>query len=282
MKVALLGLAVVVASGLASGRAHASSGEEPAAAAATSGVEVKVEDSFTDVETTRRWVEERAARALEELEPKLAAEDLVRIVVKGGAFEYRVSLVLLRRGKPLAAEQQPSEIACACSSDEMLETVATAIEAGARTLAEAAKREREEEEAAAAAAERQRQEDERKRQEDERKRQDAARTARYRSSSLGRAGVGIAGVGGLVVITGAIVSAQGKQSMSNSYSLARDYSSSGYALIGVGSGVVTGGLTMLIIDVVRCRRSPNRCGTPATAWASPDPRLTSKPARGSW
>lgn len=250
MKLALLGLAVAAGVGLASGRAHASSGEEPAAAAATGGIEVKVEDSFTDVETTRRWVEERAARALEELEPKLAAEDLVRIVVKGGAFEYRISLVLLRRGKPLTAEQQPSEIACACSSDEMLETVATAIEAGAHALGKEAERERE----AELAAKRLRRAEEQRQQE--------MQQATMKKRRIGRLGVGgaITSATGVGAIAGGIImmvmppQVIGEPDTAWATRHTRNYRPPGFAVTSVGVLLLSAGITMMALDPSRCPR----------------------------
>lgn len=271
---------------LASGQAWAATrvgpvASSPATTSATKGgVEVTVDSSVTNSATTRSWVEERAARALGALEHPLTPGDLIRIDVGGGPFDYRIAFTLLRQGVALSANDQPEEIACACGSDEMLETVAKSIEAGARTLAEATKREREE---AAAAAERQRREEELQRQEAERKRQEAERTAGYRPSKLGRGGIGLIGVGGLVVITGGIIAAQGAQPASSAYaySFRRDYSSPGRAVIGVGAAVVTAGITMLVVDAVRCRRSSNRCGTAAGAWMSRDAHLASKASRGA-
>ncbi len=270
--VGLLGLGLVVGPGVASGSVRASTRAEPTAAARTEGIEVKVEESFTNAETTRSWIEERAARTLEQLEPGIAEGDLIRILVRGGAFDYRISLELWRQGQALAAEHQPSEIACACGSDEMLEVVAKAIEAGARGLDEAAKREREE------TAERQRREDER--QEAERKQQDAQRTAGYRPSRVGRAGIGITSVGGLAVLTGGLIAGQGTQPVEGRSSLERHWSSPGYAVIGTGVAVVTAGVTMLVVDIVRCRRNPMRCGVPATARGIRDEYWASRPNGG--
>lgn len=267
---------------LASGQAWAATRAGPVASSTSAtkgGVEVTVDSSVTNSATTRTWVEERAARALGALEPPLTPGDLIRIDVGGGPFDYRIALMLLRQGVALSAEDQPEEIACACGSDEMLETVAKAIEAGAHTLAEATKREREE----AAAAEQQRREEELQRKEAERKRQEVERTAGYRPSKLGRGGIGLIGVGVLVVITGGIIAAQGTQPVSGAYaySLRRDYSSPGRAVIGAGAAVVTAGITMLVVDRVRCQRSPNRCGTAAGAWMSRDAHLASKARRGA-
>jgi len=256
----LLALALVVGLGLASGRAWAHAPEEPAAAATTNGVEVTVEASFTNGATVLGWIEERAARTLEALEPKLADGDRIRIIVRGGAYDYRISLELLRRGTVLPAAHQPSEIACACSSDEMLDTVAKGIEAAVRTLDELAKQERAE---AEAAAERRRREEEQRRQEAERKRQEAERAAGYRPSKLGRTGIGIFGLGGLVVVTGGIIAARPPQTQNDRGSL-------GYGVLATGVAAAVSGLTVLLVDVVRCRRNPSRCGDSPTSWMTRD------------
>jgi hypothetical protein len=274
--VAFLGLGLA-GLGLTSGQAWAAIRAEPVAAPTTEGIEVKVEESFTNAATIRGWIEERASRTREQLEPKLAEGDLVRIVVRGGAFDYHISLELLREGKALAAEHQPSEIACACSSDEMLETVAKAVEAGVRTLDESAKREREE---AEAAAERQRRADEQRRLEAERKHQEAERGAGYRPSKLGRTGIGILGVGGLVVVTGGIIAARPPQPLEYTPSLVRDWSPLGYAVLGTGAAAVATGLTMLVVDVVRCRRDPVRCRNPVMSWITRPALIAAPGSRG--
>lgn len=236
---------------------------EPSTAATGSaaGIEVEVDASITNADAVRGWVEERAARAVRELERRLDAEDVIRIVVQGGAYDYRISLLLLRHGSALAPDRQPEEIACACGSDQMLETVAAAITAGARTLGEVADREREE-------VARQQEEEELRQQETERQRRTADGTTRYRPSPVGRAGIGVLGAGGVLATSGIVMALQPPQLVNGLQVVVRDWSSPGYTVLGIGAAAMVGGLTVLLVDVVRCRRDRSRCRAPTMAWAT--------------
>lgn len=270
----MLGAALVLASGTAWGSSREGlvvSG--PATASAPSGgVEVVVDAAVTNAATTRGWIEERAARALAALEPPLAAGDLVRIEVRGGPFDYRISLALLRNGAAIPAEDQPGELECACSSDEMLEAVAAAIEDAARKLAEVAERERK---AAEEEAQRRREaeEEEARRREDERKRREAELAAGYRPSKLGYAGVGTLLTGTAFTIGGIVMMRQRPQLVNQWQAHERDWTIPGRTLLGIGVTAMTTGLTILIVDAVRCRRDRSRCGPTTTAWM---------PAHGRW
>lgn len=282
----IMGAVLLAGLVLLSGQAWASVGvgvgSPPASTSAPNGgVEVKVDDSVTNAATTRGWVEERAARALGELERPLAPGDLVRITVGGGPFDYRISLLLLRRGGALAAEDQPDEIACGCGSDEMLEAVATAITAAARTLDGVAEREREA--AAAADAQRRREEqEEQQRRAAELERQAEEREARHRASQLKHAGIGTFVAGGALTIGGIVMMRQPTQAMSRWQVNERDWSVPGRALLGIGVTAMAAGLTVVIVDAVRCRRNRSRCAAPATAWASERGRWAARSSGGAW
>lgn len=271
----LLGVGLSVAVALVGGDARAASTlgvetAEPglaASAASIEGVEIVVDPEVLDAEMTRVWIEERATKVIGELEHPLEEEDLIRVVVRGAPFDYRISLELRRHGRALAAEHQPAEIMCDCGSDEMLDRIGEGIEAGARTLAEVAGQER-----AAAAAAAAREEAERRRQEAER---EALVQASYRPTTLGRAGIGVLGSGVVVMTSGVVMAVQPRREVSEQQIVRREWSSSGYAVIGIGTAAVVGGLTVLIVDIVRCRREPSRCAPPPGArtiegmrWAS--------------
>lgn len=279
------GWSTVLSAGLvlASGQAWAATRADPIASspattsATNGGIEVTVDSSVTNSATTRSWVEERAARALGALEHPLTPGDLIRIDVGGGPFDYRIALMLLRQGVALSAKDQPEEIACACGSDEMLETVATAIAAAAQVLDEVAAREA----TAAAAAERRREEEEtRQRQEDERKRQAEQSKARQRSSMLKRAGVATFVTGGALTIGGIVMMTQPPQSASRWQANDRDWTVPGRTLLGIGVAAMTSGLTLLIVDAVRCRRNRSRCEAPKTAWMPEHDRWTAQRGGG--
>jgi len=276
MRGRLLGVGLSVAGALAGGDARAAStmgleAAEPGlavAAASSEGVEIVVDPAVLDAEMTRGWIEERATKVIGELEDPLGEGDLIRVVLRGAPFDYRISLELRRHGRALAAEHQPSEITCDCGSKEMLDRVAEGIEAGARTIAEVAAREREE--AAKAAAW---EEAELRRQEAER---DALVRAPYRPTTLGRAGIGVLGGGVVVMISGVIMAVRPEQDVSEQQIVVRDWSSPGYAVIGIGTAAVVGGLTALIVDVVRCRREPSRCAPSPAARAIEGMRWASR------
>lgn len=224
-------------------------------------VEVSVAESISEAETTHGWIEERAATVVKE--HPLEEGDLVRIDVRGRAFDYEISMVLLRHGDLLSPEHQLPEIACACGSNEMLDRIAEAITAGARTLAEDAQREREEAEKAEKAAQ---EEAERRKQEEARLAALAVQQTRYRPTKLGRAGIGVLGVGGAVTLSGIIMAVQPPQRVNGRQALARDWTNPGYALLGIGTTAMVGGLTVLIIDVVRCKKDRARCAASAAVW----------------
>lgn len=276
----ILGLGLVIGLGLPSSDAWASVRRglvaAPPASAPDARIEVKVEESFSNAETTGRWIEERATKALDALEPGLEAGDVIHILVRGGAFDYRISLVLLRQGEPLPAERQPGELECACGSDEMLERVAEAIEAGVRVLGEAAEQERKD----AAAEEARRQELWRK--ENERPVPSEPEQTKYRPSKLGRMGIGLLATGGAVVLSGIIMTSQPPQSAYRWQSSDRDWSATGVTVIGIGATAVLAGLTALIVDVVRCRRDRTSCGTTVTGLAVGRGRWASRRAGGGW
>lgn len=284
----LVGLGVVAALGLGAGVARASvhtAPSEPAAAAtpgSVGGVEVKVDPTASDAETTRGWVESRAATVLAELERPLDEGSLVRIVVRGGAFDYRIKLVLLRNGTWLAPEHQPQEIVCACGSKEMLEQVAAAIEAGAGALSEAVEREREAAAKAEAEAAAREEEERRRRHEAELAATEQQQRAPYKPSVLGRAGIGMLGAGGVLTISGVIMYSQPPQRVNEWDAHEREWANPGAVVLGIGATAMVAGLTVLIVDVVRCRRDRARCGAPTTAWASDGPRSAGRRSGGAW
>lgn len=258
----VVGLGLGLASAEAWAWARDGVGAPPPPPAPVAGVEVLVADSISDADTIRGWVEERAAIVLDRLERRLERGEVIRIDVRGRAFAYAITVVLVRNGQVLDGEQQPPPFACECGSQELLERIGEAVEAGAKVLGEVAEREREE---AEAEAERQRQE-ELRRQEAERAAAEQRR-ARYQPSRLGRAGIGVLGVGGVVTLSGIIMAVQSPQEVSMRQVSHRDWAPPGYAVIGIGATAMATGIAVLIVDVVRCRKHRERCGTPTAAWA---------------
>lgn len=239
--------------------ARASTLEPPESEASSTealGVAITIHPSVSDAKATHNWVEDRASMVVHDR--PLAEGDLIQLVVHGGPFDYRISVVLLRQGRVVAPAHQPPEFVCECGSNEMLDRLGSAIEAAAHTLAELAQREREALARAEAEAEA------KAREEEERQRREADLAAReqqktpYQSTKLGRAGIGALGIGGVAMISGIIVTTQPDQTP--------PASNPGYVVLGIGTAAMVGGLAVLIVDIVRCRRDRARCGK-ATARA---------------
>lgn len=248
--------------------AHAPAAEQTAAAG---HLEVRVDSMTSDAEATRGWIEDRAAKVFEALERPLDEGSMIRIHVRGGVFDYRIMVVLLRNGSALATEHQPSEIECACGSEEMLEQVAAAVEAAERTLGEAAERERKEAAARAEAERRHREEPSRS----EAEQAGGKQRARYRPSVLGRAGIGVLGAGAIATLGGIIMATRSPQHVATLGYMERDWLAPGAAFVGIGTSMVATGVTLVIVDAVRCRRDRSRCGargdvgsTHGAAWAA--------------
>lgn len=274
-------LGIVVAMGLMSdartvGAVGIAAAGPSAAAAGSEGVVVEVDSSVPETEMIRGWVEDRAAKVVRGLDEPLEAGASIWIGVGGAPYDYRISVVLVRDGEGLAAEHQPAEIACACGSDEMLEKVGEAIASGARTLGQVVAREREE--VAKAEAEAAVREQERLRLEAEAAGRVSGQRERYRPSRFGRAGIGVLGVGGAVMLSGIVMAAQEDQKLAGNPIFSRVWSTPGYTVLGIGAAVAVGGLSVLIVDVVRCRRDRARCGN-AAAWMG-EARWASGTTRG--
>lgn len=219
-------------------------------------LEVEVDPQMLQGQAHRGWIEARAREVLERRPGAVEAGDRIVVKLAGTSRDYHVEVRVLRGGEPLAS--QPEPFVCKGSSDELLTQVAAAVDDAvdriieARRLAqaererqarEAAERERAAREQAAAEAERQTL---------------AARP--YRPARLGVAGAVTLGLGGAVVVAGAVMTARGVVQPPNDLLEHNDFRPPGYALLGVGSVVLATGLGLLVVDVVRCKKDRVKCG----------------------
>jgi len=214
-------------------------------------LEVKVDPQMLQGQAHRGWVEARAREVLERRPGAVEAGDRIVVELAGTIRDYRVEIRVLRGSELLAS--QPEPFVCKGSSDELLEQVGIAIDDAVDRLIEArrleqAERERVEREWAASeeAAE-------------EAARQRLAAT-RYQPGRLGVAGAVTLGLGDVVVVAGAIVTARGVVPATNDLLELNDFRPPGYVLLGVGSVVLVTGLGMLVADAVRCKKDRVRCG----------------------
>jgi hypothetical protein len=111
-----------------------------ASADAVSSFKVWIEPSVSDAESIQKWIEDQARKVLSERARRLGAEDLIHVTLRGGPYEYRVHIALLRHKRLL--EEQPAVIECDCKTDDMLAQVAEGIAEGAERLDQAVEAER--------------------------------------------------------------------------------------------------------------------------------------------
>lgn len=211
------------------------------------GLAIRIEPTVPQGERIYGWIEERAQAVLGARAQPLEAEDVVRVAVRGGSYDYRVQIVLVRHGQLIAG--QPAVLVCECGSDEMLEKVGEAIGAGADQLSAVAAEER-------AAAERAIAEE---REERERERQKAGgavneRSGKVRLRPLGYAGIGVGVLGTGLLVAGIPLSLRPME-VREANDTYEGYTTrpAGISLAVVGSAVLTAGISLLVIDLVRHR-----------------------------
>ncbi len=229
-------------------------------------VSVAIEPTMPDAEATQGWVEERAQQVVEDLQWPSEEEGRLLVRISGTPYDYGIEVSAWWRGELLPAKYQPQGSECECDSDAMLDQVGEAVRAGATALAEVAEQERLDE-----ARERAREVAEKRKAAEAKAKAkakaDVARAAAleaerpvpYRPGRLGSYGVGIGSVGALMAISGSIMAARGNPEPEGAWRERRDISGAGLAVLGVGSAVLIGGFSAVIVDAVRCRRKPARC-----------------------
>lgn len=248
-------LAVILAAELAGLSSSAANGSASsiAAPAADERLTVEVDPRMFQAEAHRGWVEEQARTVLDRRASDLEDGDGIVVDLAGMSRDYRVTIRVLRHGEPLA--EQPETFECRGSTDELLALVEVGVEQAVDRLIEARTREQAERERQA----RERAERERTAQA-ELMRRNALATKPYRPAMLGLMGAVTAGLGGGLMVSGALVSAKGIEPSGNDLLSATDFRPPGYALLGVGAAVLTTGVVLLVTDVVRCKRDRVVCG----------------------
>lgn len=219
---------------------------EPRADVATAstvpGVAIWTETTGDTGVALRAWVEECAQQVLEQRASPLGPEALIRIMVHGGPYDYRVRLELVHRDRRL--DDQPQALRCECGSDEMLERLGVAIEAAAERLA--AQRAAEATQAARAEPSRT---------------MVLSDTSRGRSERhlgrLGWAGIGMSALGASALGTGiALALPPDELRIIDSMPYRRSTHPAGVALVAGGGVVLATGVVMIVVDLVRPRAAP--------------------------
>jgi hypothetical protein len=218
---------------------------------AVPGLRIWIEPTVPEGERIRGWVEERARAVLTERMRPIEPEDVIRVAVRGGPYDYRIHIALVRNKRLL--EEQMDVLVCECGSDEMLVRVGEAIRAGAERIEQAADVER-----AAAAQIAAEEHAEWRRQEHD---PPDAPSKTWRHSALGVVGVVVAALGVTTFGGGIAMVAVGRAPVRDRSNLQRDWRPPGVAALVVGGTALAAGVTMTVVDLVKCRQepSPSRC-----------------------
>lgn len=225
-------------------------GDDDAASSGVPNLLVWVEPGVPDGERVGGWVEERGAVVLREHQPALEDEDLVRVAVRGGPYDYRIHIALLR-GKRLLKEQL-DVIVCECSSDEMLERVGEAIGEGARRLTDAAGEERSTPPPPPPESK------------PEKAKPATRKEDRQRLRPMGYAGIGVGVLGAGALVGGIMLALRPDEIRQEPGASSTRYTTRppGVALGIGGSLALSAGITLIVVDVV-LHRKPRMAVVPA-------------------
>lgn len=243
------------------------SGTEPAADAdvlapdaSLSPLEVEVVPEMFQREAHRGWVIEHGRLVLDRRDPLPEGD---RLVMKLGGMvgDYEIRVQVYRHGgtDPTWSTQTP----CECTRDQLFSTIEQSVDKAVDHIEAEV---RAEQEAAQRAAEQQAEREQAKReqaeaQERERQRVAALAAEPYRPKPLGFAGIVTGGVGAGLTVTGIALAARGEgRPTGNDLLSPANLRPPGYALLGVGLGVLTTGVSLLVVDVIRCRKDRVQCG----------------------
>ena len=195
-----------------------------------------VEPDVPESERIGGWVEERGAEVLREHEPALAPEDLIRVIVSGEPYAYRIHVSLLRDERPL--EKQPDVLVCECGSDEMLDRVGEAIDAGARRLTDLAEVEPEQAAVTKPVGSQEQRVDTRK-----------------RLRRMGYAGIGVGVLGAGLLAAGVPLALRPDELRGGPASISRYTTRPAGVGLAIGGGVaLVTGIALVVVDAVRQRK----------------------------
>lgn len=213
------------------------------------GLSVEVDPSTLDADALRVRVLDEGSKALARRAEPLEPEDEIHVRVDGQTFDYRIGVELRRRGVALA--EQPAPSSCRCSSSELLQAVMTAIDDGARRLQEAARAEAPAPVSSAAGD---------VSSEPPPPMEPKVRERPERPDRFWVAGVVLSSIGAATSVAGTTMALVDSQPVKAVEHVERDWRSPGYALLGVGAAMLVGGVAMIVVDELRCRRR-GRCRT---------------------
>lgn len=215
---------------------------------------VSVASEIVDASLISGWIVERNERIHEQVPTFEGHEQWIAVNVMGVTYDYRVTVIPMRDGIVVGSSQPPA--VCACNSAKLLGLVDGRIAQAIEQLQTAPL----EPESALVMPP---------------PRPDASRSTtpepepeppppppkRRRLSGLGIAGAVLTGMGGSAVAGGIVMTVLGSRSMPNSTGFRMDWRPPGVVVLAAGGAVLTAGVSLLVTDAVRCRKSdaPRRC-----------------------
>lgn len=217
-------------------------------AADAPALEVKVDPQMFQRDAHRAWIEERGRTVLERRTPKLEPGEHIVVELAGDAYDYVVTVQAYRDGVLLP--DQPAPFEHDGTTDELLDRVAVAIDAAASHLVSS----REAGEPPAGPEPTIRPPEPAR----EPSPPGAMPTPR-RPLRLRIPGAIATGLGGAMLVSGAVLTARGEQPARNDLLLDRDLRPPGIALLGAGATVLLTGVALLVADEVRCRKQRGAC-----------------------
>jgi len=207
---------------------------------------VTVDPAIGDAKLIPSWVGERNPDVEKQLDLPEHTQWL-EVEIGGATYAYRVTVQAMRDGDPVGPATVP--VACECNSQELLELVDTEIAKGIAALESnppeplEPKLEPEPEPKPTPVRE-----------------PDEEPKASKRITGLGIGGIVTASFGVLAAGAGVAMVVIKEQPIEPETFLVRDYRPLGYASLSVGATALIAGVTMLVVDLTRCKRSAEARG----------------------
>jgi len=94
-------------------------------------IEVATDSTIPDAVTLADWIHQESFDALAELEPSPQRRGTIRVSVSGALYEYQVSITTIRES---SADEATTSWSCECSNDDLLARIRTDVQAAAKAL----------------------------------------------------------------------------------------------------------------------------------------------------
>lgn len=230
-------------------------------AAARGPLRVTVEPRIEDATLIPRWIAERSATTVGRLEESASREESIEVRIGGETYAYRIEVQAMRAGKPVGVAREA--IPCECTSEEMLALVEREVSRAVEELEQPVIDEPESTDPEPAPSE----------PSNGKEPVRAEPPPRW----LLPTGAALTAVGGAGLVAGVVMIAVGEQPIRTEgiqIVRGRDWRNpAGYVALGVGAGALAGGVAMLVLHHLGCKRAPGSCGGEASSHA---------PARRAW